>query len=42
MNFKVGDRVVYSFDIHDQTFNHFGVIKKFQKKQVWFMHCILS
>ena len=33
MKFKVGDRVVYSFDIRDQTFNHFGVIKNFKKSK---------
>ena len=33
MNFKVGDRVVYSFDIRDKTFNHFGVIKKLKESK---------
>ena len=31
MNFKVGDRVVCSFDIRDEAFNHFGVIKKLEE-----------
>jgi len=33
MNFKVGDRVVYSFDMRDKTFNHFGVIKKLKESK---------